>query len=185
MAQTFTKRAIVPVIPDDAYLNFVALYGPEGDSQTYVYGALILKVADGGLNTCADPAVTPWGVALEDAHNDGAVGDHNIKYFPLMPKACIYANLLTGAAADFVLTAANFGVAYDAAYSATLVGGADPGWHLDAAVSGATSAFKIISFLGDETIPASAYGNEARVGDTNARVTAMIVAEECAMASQA
>lgn len=183
MAQTFTKRAMEPVVLDDAYLNFVALYAPEAATQTFVAGEL-LKMVAGGLTVAADPAVTVWGLALEDAHNDGALGDHNLKYFPFMPGACVYANLLTGAAADYVLAATDMGQSYDGAYSATLVGGATPGWHLDQAASGANSAFQIVSFFGDETKAASGYGNEARVGDTNARVVAMVVQEERTMDTQ-
>lgn len=185
MAATFTKRQLVPVVPDDAYLSFVALYGPEGNSNTCVANDILTRAADGGLDLAATAAaVTMWGIALEAGHNGATVGLYNIKYMPLFPGSCIYINLLGTAAADFVLLATNFGLSYEAERSTTLVGGADPGWYLNSQAAGASSGFLVIDFQGDETLANSTQGNRAAVGDTNARVKATIVSAETQIFTQ-
>lgn len=180
MAVTFNKDILRPIFPQDAFLNWAALYGPEGASQTFVYGD-VLELASNYLQICGSPAGGAsnrlWGIALQDGNN-GSAGANNIKYFPILPGACAHVNVLTTAAADFVLTAAQMGGQYELTRSATLVGGTDPGWYLNTALA-VVKSNTIVSFFGDQPTTSS-YAQEARVGDTNARVMICFQAAETA-----
>lgn len=181
MAQTWTKGPLVPVYPQGANLEFCALYGPEGASQTFVIGD-VLTVTSGYLVLgAAAAAVAIRGIAQEAGHNSSA-GTDNVKYAPVFPGMFVYANLLGGSAGDEVLAATDMGTAFELERSATLVGGATPGWYINGDAT-STPAVKVVSFFADSTYApnASPYFNEARVGDTNARVLASIMAAQTEM----
>jgi hypothetical protein len=181
MAQTWTKGPLVPVYPQGANLEFCSLYGPEGASQTFVVGD-VLTVTSGYLVLgAAAAAVSIFGVAQQAGHNTTA-GTYNVQYAPVFPGMFIYANLLGTSAGDEVLAATDLGTAFELERSTTLVGGDSPGWYINGDATG-TPAVKVVSFFADPTYApvASIYANEARVGDTNARVMASIIAAQTGM----
>lgn len=181
MAVTFNKDILRPVFPQDAFLNWASLYGPEAATQTFVYGD-VLEMNANYLQICGSPAGGAgnrlWGIALQSGNNAGVAGTYNIKYFPLLPGACAIVNCLAAAAANHVLAAADFGAQYELTRSATLVGGTDPGWYLNSAAA-VTKSNTIVSFFGDQPTTSN-YAQEGRVGDTNARVMISFQAAETA-----
>lgn len=153
---------------DDPAIAYPARYALEGASQTFKAGAP-LKWASGYLVTAStNPTANGTdemiaGFALEDGHNSTA-GAYEVQYLPCIPGSiAIEGNLLTTAAADYVLLATDYGAAVD-----LVLDGTTGYWYFITAAD-VYGFGRIVSFKTSELVPNS---NEvvAVAGDTNARV---------------
>lgn len=160
---------------DDPGIAYPARYALEASSQTFKAGAP-LQWVNGYLATCStDPTASGTeekiaGFALEDAHNITA-GTQEVQYLPNIPGSiALEGNLLTTAAADYVLLATDYGVAVD-----LVLDGTTGYWYFIKAAD-AYSAGRVVSFKTSELVPNN---NEvvAKAGDTNARVRVELFAK--------
>lgn len=171
MPKAFPKRPLGVRLEDNPVLSYAARWEPEAANQTYLAGSPVVINA-GFIEEAATPAASILGFALEGGHNNPVAGASLAKFLPAVSGLIFYANLLGAAAADRALVATDFGASYRLAKAANPFGTGKPGWYIEATAT--TAACKIISFRADLIVPNSPK-DRAEVGDTNARVGAIVL----------
>jgi len=88
------------------------LHALEGASQAFVIGELVWRVGGYVEETTGDTPAVIYGVAAANASNDSTAetdNDLEVPVFLADPNTLFEGNVLTTAAADYVLTAADLG----------------------------------------------------------------------------
>lgn len=166
MAKTYpTQELKVRSLSDN--LSYLALYLPEGASQTFLRGWPVV-ITSGYVVEGANPVTALFGFAGENAHNSPA-GAYTISVIPATPDVVVEGNFLASSAADNVLAAGDFGGSFRLAKGANLLGASKPGWYIED--TGSSTSVKIVSARSSHVLPTSEEG-EAKAGDTNARLVA-------------
>ncbi len=165
---TFAKQMLGVFSLNDPELSYLARTVPEGANQTFVAGAPVVVTA-GLIVEAADPATDVYAFALRAGQN--STGKKS-KIVPVVDGVAFYANFLTAAGADNVLAAADLGGSFELRKAAVGPGGATIWFVADQA---AAPAVKIVSFATDQILPNAVGNSYAAVGDTNARVTAIVL----------
>lgn len=166
---TFIKKQLCAFHLFDPELGYATRRVPEGASQTWVAGAPIVMTS--GLATeAADPVTALYAFALEAGQNTTGA---KTKILPVVDGVAFYGNFLASGGADNTLAAADL----DAAGFRIAKGAyGDAGqviWFIED--TGTTTACKITSFETDQHLPNIVNNTYAAVGDTNARVTAIVL----------
>ena len=131
----------------------------EAATQTYLRGAVVIYSAGYVQEASTDPADI-LGIALRAGQNGDAAGDKRANFVPLLPGTVIEANLAQ-AAANTVSAATDVGKAYGLVKRTS----GTAHWVIDSAETSSTRC-RIIGFV----------GGKPKVGDTNARVYAVVFA---------
>jgi len=126
----------------------------EGASQTFVKGEMVNMVSGLLTELSSDTGSTIYGVAADDARN-GTAGQYKCGVYMADPNTLFEANMLTTAAADYVLTQADLGTPM-AIQRVT----ADSRVYLNAATKAGANVRVFVHAVAKNSL----------VGDTNARV---------------
>lgn len=170
MARTHQTRDIeIYSRGGDAGLEYLAMYGPEADSQVWLAGWPVI-MASGKVTEWVNAAGgLIWGFALADGQN-ATTGLAPAKFVPAYNTLLIEANFMGSSAADNVLAAGDLGGQFDLTKDANLIGSVDGWFILDAS---SEDTVTVVAFETAHTLPtADAYQTAA--GDTNARVRAVV-----------
>lgn len=175
MAKTFAKTTIHVFTPNNAILESVVVYLPEAASVSGLAGTPLVW-ASGYIDETTAPCESLVAFAMEDGHNSTPAGTDILKVLPAAPGSFIHlhGNLLSTAAADNVLAATDLGAKVQLDFDATAGADGGPIWFLGDSASNA--GLKIVSFECDpQAIPQAQDSLKAVAGDTNARVTAVLL----------
>lgn len=169
MAKTFRKEQLSVYLLQENTLQYATRTLPEGASQTFVAGAPVV-VTSGLVVEAANPATAIAAFAMKAGQNTtGAFS----KVVPVIDGVAFYANFLAAAGADNVLAAADvMGSGFDFGKGAYGADGSVIWVILDSA---AAAAVKIVGLDTDQVVPNVQNNSYAEVGDTNARVSAIVL----------
>lgn len=181
MAQVHTKQAMEVVLHDDPLLALVTRSLPEAASQTFKRVSPVVLTAGLVAEFVAPATALMFGYALSDGNNAAAAITNRTDVVLALPHVEIEANFLAASAADNVFAAADLGTDFDLAVSATLVGGATRGWYIKDAADDEVVRLSGLPPLRIPNIP-DLY---TTVGDTNARVRAVTLADATVWAAEA
>lgn len=155
-------------------LEYLAMYGPEADSQVWKPGWPVI-MASGKVTEWVNAAGgLIWGFALADGQN-ATSGLAPAKFVPAYNYVFVEANFLGASAADNALAAGDLGGQFDLTKEDDLLGTGVDGWYILDASSEDT--ITIVAFETAHTLPdADAYQTAAL--DTNARVRGFVTPGE-------